>query len=134
VVSVHIRVYSENGIGPRSGPTRKCRSGRPEDAGVVEASRGANKSERVQVELEPGASIEVAVEIPPELMLVPVAVAPLPVEVPPPAEPLVEQWWFWTIIGGVLVAAAIGIGIGVAVGTQGPGLASDRGGQVIFTF
>jgi hypothetical protein len=52
-----------------------------------------------------------------------------------PSEPGIhEQWWFWTIIGGVLVAAAIGVGIGVAVGTQGPGLASDRGGQVIFTF
>jgi hypothetical protein len=75
---------------------------------VVEASRGANEPERVQVELEPGANIEVAVEIQPELMLVPVAVAPAPVEVPP-AEPLVEQWWFWTVIGVVAAGAAVGI-------------------------
>lgn len=30
-----------------------------------------------------------------------------------------EQWWFWTAIGAVVVAGAIGIGVGVATSTPG---------------
>lgn len=55
---------------------------------------------------------------------------PQPVSHGEPA--IYEEWWFWTIIGAVVVGAAIGIGVGVA--TQGPPLGNDRGGQVIFTF
>ncbi len=35
---------------------------------------------------------------------------------PPPEAPIVEQWWFWTLIG-VAVAGA-GVGIGFAVGSR----------------
>jgi hypothetical protein len=35
-----------------------------------------------------------------------------------PAEPsggsIFEEWWFWTIIGVVVVGAAVGIAVGVA--------------------
>ncbi len=44
-----------------------------------------------------------------------------------------EEWWFWTIIGAVVVVG-VGVGIGVGVATSGPGLGNDPQGQVIFTF
>ena len=44
-----------------------------------------------------------------------------------------EEWWFWTIIGAVVVAG-VAVGVGVAVANQGPPLGNDPGGQVIFTF
>jgi tetratricopeptide (TPR) repeat protein len=47
--------------------------------------------------------------------------------------PIYEEWWFWTIIGAVVVIG-LGVGIGVGVATQGPPLGNDPGGQVIFTF
>ena len=47
--------------------------------------------------------------------------------------PIYEEWWFWTIIGAVVVIG-VGVGIGVGVATQGPPLGNDPGGQVIFTF
>ena len=31
-----------------------------------------------------------------------------------------RKWWFWTIIGVVVVGAAVGIGVGASGGTQGP--------------
>jgi len=50
-----------------------------------------------------------------------------------PPEPLIEQWWFWTIIG-VVVAGGIAAGIAGGVAAQGPPLGNDPGGQVVFTF
>lgn len=50
-----------------------------------------------------------------------------------PPTPIIEEWWFWTIIG-VVVLGGIAAGIGIGVATQGPPLAQDPGGQVIFTF
>jgi tetratricopeptide (TPR) repeat protein len=47
-------------------------------------------------------------------------------DAPPPnpseRQPVTRKWWFWTIIGAVVVGAAVGIGVGVAGGggTQGP--------------
>lgn len=52
--------------------------------------------------------------------------------VAPPSGDLLEEWWFWTLIGVVVVGAATAVGVGVA--TQGPGQGLDPGGQVIFTF
>lgn len=48
---------------------------------------------------------------------------------PPPEEPgIAEQWWFWTIIGLVVVGAAVGITLGVVLsgGRQDP-LPGDEG-------
>jgi tetratricopeptide (TPR) repeat protein len=44
---------------------------------------------------------------------------------PPPTpserQPVTRKWWFWTIIGVVVVGAAVGIGVGASGGgTQGP--------------
>ena len=51
---------------------------------------------------------------------------------PVASTPVYEEWWFWTIIGAVVVGA--GVGIGVAIATQDRPLGQDPGGQVIFTF
>lgn len=51
----------------------------------------------------------------------------------PPGPPIYEEWWFWTIIGAVVVVG-VGVGVGVAVASEGPPLGNDPGGQVIFTF
>jgi hypothetical protein len=34
---------------------------------------------------------------------------------PPPSRPLVKRPWFWAVVGGVVVVAAVGIGVGVGV-------------------
>lgn len=50
---------------------------------------------------------------------------------PPNTEstPLYRKWWLWTIIGGVVVAGAVGLGVGLAStkpgGLTGPTLPSD---------
>ena len=67
--------------------------------------------------------------------------APPPVDVespltPPPAAPshsIAEEWWFWTIIGGVVVVGA-GIAIGVVLGTQGSSVGQSPGGVVVLEF
>ena len=45
-------------------------------------------------------------------------------DAPPPTpserQPVTRKWWFWTIIGVVVVGAAVGIGVGASGGTQGP--------------
>lgn len=52
---------------------------------------------------------------------------------PGPEPPILEQWWFWTLIGvGAVALVATFIGIGVAA--QGPSLGGSQGGQVIFEF
>lgn len=51
------------------------------------------------------------------------------------SEPTIfEDPVFWAIVGGVVVAAGVGIGIGFAVAEQGPPLGHDPGGQVVFEF
>ncbi|MFN7700100.1 MAG: PEGA domain-containing protein [Deltaproteobacteria bacterium] len=37
------------------------------------------------------------------------------------AEPW-EEWWFWTSIGGAVVAVGIGVGVGVGIASQGPAI------------
>src|SRR5262249_30346226 len=55
-------------------------------------------------------------------------------QAPPPAEPsIAEQWWFWAIIGGVVVVG-VAVGVGVGVGTQGSSVGTDSGGQVVLEF
>lgn len=60
-----------------------------------------------------------------------VTAAPEPVVAAPESEPsdageggsVLEEWWFWTIVGVVVVGAGVGIGVGVASadpGTQAP--------------
>jgi len=53
----------------------------------------------------------------------------LPLHLPVRGEPaghgdaggsILEEWWFWTIVGVVVVGAAVGIGVGVVVGSSGP--------------
>lgn len=60
-----------------------------------------------------------------------VELEPLPVEEPPEAlgeddrdgepTPLVRRWWFWTIVGAVVVGAGLGLGLGLGLQDQGPG-------------
>jgi len=46
---------------------------------------------------------------------------------------IVEEWWFWTIIGVAVVGAGVGIGVGVAT-SQGGGLGQDPNGHVVLEF
>lgn len=49
------------------------------------------------------------------------AAARLALEVrPDEAEPLVEQWWFWTAIGGAALVIALGATVGVVTAGDGP--------------
>ncbi len=61
---------------------------------------------------------------------------PPPIEAPPPpSEPgIAEQWWFWTIIGGVLVLGGVAAGVGVAASDTGPALGQSPGGVVVVEF
>lgn len=43
---------------------------------------------------------------------------------------VIEEWWFWTIVGGVALAAGAGIGLGVALSEQPPA----HRGHVILEF
>lgn len=44
---------------------------------------------------------------------------------PPPPEPtrapVWRQWWFWTVIGAVVVGAGVGLGVGLGTANQEPG-------------
>lgn len=57
-----------------------------------------------------------------------------PVVEPPPPPPPIEsppiwrRWWFWTIIGVVVVGAGVGLGVGLGTASQEPGLTQ---GEVI---
>lgn len=56
-------------------------------------------------------------------------------EQPPPAGPSVfEDPILWIVVGGVLVAAGVGVAIGVAATSQGPSLGSSPQGQIVFEF
>lgn len=50
-----------------------------------------------------------------------------------PSTPVYEEWWFWTIIG-VVVLGGVAAGIAGGIAAQGPAQGSDRTGQVVFTF
>ena len=59
------------------------------------------------------------------------SVSNAPIAQPPNTEstPLYRKWWLWTIIGGVVVAGAVGLGVGLSStkpgGLTGPTLPSD---------
>jgi hypothetical protein len=63
----------------------------------------------------------------------PVVRQPEPPPAPPPSPGVHEQWWFWTIVGAVVVAG-VATGVGVGLAEQGPAQGADLGGQVVFTF
>ena len=46
--------------------------------------------------------------------------------------PVYKTWWFWTIIGGVVVAAGAGVGTWLAL--RDTGGSSDKGGTIIIDF
>jgi len=51
-----------------------------------------------------------------KLLDAPLPISALPLAPPPrrPRErPLVQRWWLWTIVGAVVVGAAVGVGVGV---------------------
>ena len=43
--------------------------------------------------------------------------------------PLYRKWWLWTIVGGVVVAGAVGLGVGLSStkpgGLSGPSVPAD---------
>ncbi len=41
------------------------------------------------------------------------------------ATPLYRKWWFWTIVGGVAAAGAVGLGVGLSGSAAGPQIPSD---------
>jgi tetratricopeptide (TPR) repeat protein len=53
---------------------------------------------------------------------------PPPPPPPPPPRPVWRQWWFWTVIGAVVVGAGVGLGVGLGTANQEPGLTN---GEVI---
>lgn len=54
---------------------------------------------------------------------------------PQPSGPSIfEDPVFWAVVGGVVVAAGVGVAVGVAASSQGPGLGSSPAGQVVFEF
>jgi hypothetical protein len=65
-------------------------------------------------------------ETPPEPE--PAVAAPAPVAAepvvartaPPPHTPVYKKWWLWTIVGVVVVGAAVGIGVGVSQTSSTP--------------
>lgn len=97
----------------------------PADAGehVVEARRGGEVIASAHAHIEAHASSVVELTIPAAPPATP-SVAPVVTDeggtltladrsapIPPPQ--IYEEWWFWTLIGGVVLAAAIGITVGV---------------------
>jgi hypothetical protein len=87
---------------------------------VFEATKSGAEPIQTKVHLDPGANLEVRLAIPSDEPIATVVQAPPPVTIataPPPAlphaEPLVEQWWFWTLIGVVAAGAAAGIIVAV---------------------
>lgn len=106
--------------------------------------RGAGHASTALGELEPqvdrlvAGALEAAAHARVEPVAVPVdeeEIPDHPVEPPPPpaGTPVYEEWWFWTVIGGVAVAG-IAVGIGVGVGTQGPGIGQHGDAQVVIEF
>jgi len=45
---------------------------------------------------------------------------PAPAESQTLATPIYKKWWFWTIIGGVVVAGAVGTAVGVTAVKKEP--------------
>ncbi|RLB49718.1 MAG: hypothetical protein DRJ42_20425 [Deltaproteobacteria bacterium] len=93
----------------------------PVDPGahVVNAERHGTILERQELTLEPGATVEVVLT--PSTW--PGATEPGPTSAPVEGSGggVVGAWWFWTIIG-VVVLAGVGVAVGVAAGggTEGP--------------
>jgi len=102
----------------------------PVDPGPHEAfaTRDGETVARADVHLEEGEARTLALTVPPEAIAVAtpdeaartVAPAPQPAPEPDGDFELVEQWWFWTLVGVAVVLAVV---IPVAV------VASDDGGQ-----
>lgn len=46
---------------------------------------------------------------------------------------VLEEWWFWTLIGVGVVGVGVGVGVGVAA-SSGPGLGGDPNGHVVLEF
>jgi len=97
----------------------------PVDPGshTLRAMRGGEVVATETVELAEAASEEVVLSVPPAVVI-PDPVLPDP----DPAlsdEPFYAQWWFWSLIGVVVVGAAVGIGVGVGVSQESPPCAGD---------
>lgn len=95
---------------------------------VIEARRGGVVVASAAGHVDAAGSVELTLEVPepPPLPLPataepePIASAVLAPPAPAPARApeIYEEWWFWTIVGGV-VAAGVGVGVGVGLGTSG---------------
>ncbi|MCA9610840.1 MAG: tetratricopeptide repeat protein [Myxococcales bacterium] len=94
--------------------------GMPTDPGehVIAALRGGEEVGRETITLLDGEAREVVVRAVPEEL--PVVVPEVPEVLPVEPTPIWQEWWLWTIVGVVVIGAAIGIGVGVAV-SQGDG-------------
>lgn len=59
--------------------------------------------------------------------------SPIEAPPPPPEHSIAEEWWFWTLIGGVVVVG-VAVGVGVGVGSQGTTVGQSPNGVVVLEF
>ncbi|MFO0725285.1 MAG: hypothetical protein U1E65_15995 [Myxococcota bacterium] len=83
----------------------------------VEAQRPGEAAQGLQIEVAAGQSLPLRIAAPditPPIAEAPAIVAPIsPVEASPG---LTDRWWFWTLLGVGVAAAATGVAIGVSAG------------------
>ncbi len=73
---------------------------------VIRANAPEHREAVRQLDIGPGETSELAIELEPE----PETTAP-----PPPPTPWYRRWWVWTLIGGAVVATGLGVGLGVGL-------------------
>ena len=115
----------------------------------IEARRRGETVALASTHVDPAQAVDVALAIPalppePEatptsLALTPPVLAPTSMPMPMPMDDAIarpvhhtevwEEWWFWTIVGGVVVGAGIGITVGV-LAAPGPALPGGSLGTI----
>jgi hypothetical protein len=83
--------------------------------------------------LEAAARARVEPEAPPPPMDEEIPLHPAEPVPPPSSGGVLEEWWFWTLVGVGVAGAGVGIGVGVA-GSGGSGLGGDPNAHVVLEF